>query len=287
MRLERGRAILPAFLVAAGCLFVCSCGLPSAYSSLDAPIAPNSSDVGSNIFSFQNTPPSNPDFTLLGFELYYKFYDNTQNLGGTSYNTEAAQFAASTNPLPGTSALTALGYRPLWAAPTSPPYEYGDGSPYVPSQHSPPLFPIDSAERQTTFQASIDFTPTNTTGEYIYPSISTSYSSDTGIAIARYVTALSGATAPSGYLTTQPGPELRGFGSQDFTQYDNDLPAVLQISGTTPSPYVSPAVADGSATLGLFVLAYGLDQNLNTIYSVPVALGSIPINHLLLSSTWE
>ena len=243
--------------------------------------------IAGTLFTFANTPPD-PTYTLLGFEVYYKLYDNTSP-GQTalqSYFNDTSQFTAATYATPGIAALLSEGYQRLAAFPSTTGYPVSTAgtatwvalsASQASTLQQPPMIPISSGDRPNSFFVHIDFSQNRLTTTPNLPAVTAAYQSGPTIVFAngsttlyagRLVIPTSGSTLPSGTYY------LKSFGAQSFDKYDPDLPSTIasQPSGTTIP----------SLGVGIVVLAYGLDPNVLTVYSIPVPIGYVLLTNIAL-----
>lgn len=217
------------------------------------------------MFTFTNTPQPST-VVLLGFELYYKLYDNSSTTALQTYQSEEDKINNLSNA--GISDITQIGYKPLYALPSA--YTQGDTIP----TRQPPLIPIsDPTVAATTFSVTIPFN-TAATGtsappsQNFFPGVFVGNSSTPTVQIARY---LPNPNNSSAYI-------LKGFGSGDFaatdgTQNGGDVP-------DTAIAAISPGVPQ-SLLVGIYAVAYGrLPDFSNTLYSTPVPLGTIELSNV-------
>lgn len=271
---------LPPALTAIFVALLASCGLPSTLPGLAAPGGILTTAVSGSIFQFNNTIP-NPSYSLLGFEVYYKVYDNSSSLAGGAYFTDTSAFTSSTYATPGFAPLTSEGFRRLVAFPSNAVYPVLTGtyaansSQYLsPSQvqtlQQPPMIPITSSEAASLFVIKMDGSQLSQTGSFL--GITGNYTSSGGLltfangsqqlSAGRMLVPTTGAGANNTYL--------KGFATSSsassFDAYDPDM----QSSGIGTSAT--------SIAIGLVVLAYGLDPNVQQVYSIPVPIGYITLS---------
>ena len=258
------------------------CGLPSNLVGLAAPGGALTGSIPASLFTFINTPPD-PSYTLLGFEVYYKLYDNTGGQLPGTYITDTSQFTAATYATPGYAPLVSEGYQRLAAFPAPAVYSVSSGlaSSWTPlssaaatTLQQPPMIPISSGDRPNSFPVDINFSSSLLSTTQYLPAVTAQYQSGTSIVFANGST-----TLYAGRLlvpTLAPSPisgsyYLKGFNpSSSFDKYDPDMQAILSSN---------PTFSGTSMGVGLVVLAYGLDPNVLTVYSIPV-----PIGYFLLTS---
>ncbi len=255
------------------------CGLPSNLVGLAAPGGALTGSIPATLFTFFNTPPD-PSYTLLGFEVYYKLYDNTGGQLPGTYITDTSQFTATTYATPGYAPLVSEGYQRLAAFPSTASNQYqvssGATTNWIALQSSaasslqqPPMIPISSADRPNTFIANLDFSSNYLGTLPNLPAVTAHYQSGIAIVFANGASTLYAGrllvptSAPN--TTINGNYVLKGFGtSASFDKYDPDMQAILASN---------PNFSGTSMGVGLVVLAYGLDPNILTVYSIPVPIG--------------
>lgn len=251
-------------------LLLQSCGLPGNIPSLQAPTVPSGyfPDQSNNVFQFENQPQTNPgDF--FGFEIYYKFYDNTTNTGSVQYQSDSTQLSSTAT---GPTQLVSLGYRRAYLYP--PGYQQGSAI----TLPATPLIPVTStALKTTTYQVTIDLSSAvgvSGTSSNVYPAVDINGTS-TGVTIGRYL------GLPPNYSGTLSGGNtdmLEGFGSADFS-YDQATNNGGNPPGDLPTTLTQPSllgqILPSGILLGLYAIAYGFVNLTIPIYSTPTALGYV------------
>lgn len=245
-------------------LLLAGCGLPSEQPTLLAPTVPQGYfPDNTNVFTFNNTPQPST-VVLLGFELYYKLYDNLDNPATVQYQTDEDKINNLLNP--GISDLTSIGFKPLYALPAA--YVQGNT---IPTRTSP-LVPLPSPSlAASSFAVDIPLGVSGSgTGsppaQDFFPGVFVAGQASPEIQVARYL----------------PNPQntgsyiLKGFGSGDFALTDaiqngGDVPNTAVANSTTGVPQ--------SLLLAIYAIAYGqLPDFSNTLYSTPIPLGTIPLS---------
>jgi len=118
---------------------------------------------------------------------------------------------------------------------------------------SSPMVQIDLADRSSVFTLTLDFTPDLSPGTTDPEFLSTvTWLGETQY-IGRYV-------KPEG---SQSSIE-KGFQSQHFAEGDSDLPSSFNLGG--------------DLFLSVYVLSYGMDDDLSSLYSIPKELGRFELN---------
>ncbi len=217
-----------------------------------------------NVFTFNNTPQPTT-VVLLGFDLYYKLYDNLDGSATVQYQTDEDKINNLTTP--GISDLTSIGFKRLYALPAG--YAKGDT---IPTPTSPLVGLPSPPLAATNFAVSIAFNAAGTgtgsppTQDY-FPGVFVAGQTSPEIQLARY---LPDPNNTGSYI-------LKGFGTGDFALTDG-----IQNGGDVPDSAItnttSPA-APQPLLLAIYAIAYGqLPDFTNTLYSTPVPLGTIPLN---------
>lgn len=216
------------------------------------------------MFTFNNTPQPST-VVLLGFELYYKLYDNLDGTATVQYQTDEDKINNLSNP--GISDLTSIGFKPLYALPAA--YTQGNT---IPTRTSP-LVPLPSPSLAVSSFA-VDI-PLGVAGsgsgtppaQDFYPGVFVNGQSSPEIEIARY---LPDPNNSGSYI-------LKGFGKGDFALTDG-----IQNGGDVPNSAITNTTAPAAPQpllLAIYAIAYGqLPDFTNTLYSTPVPLGTIPLS---------
>lgn len=213
-------------------LLAAGCGLPSSYY-LTPPATPTVFATPlTPLFSVKSTV-DNSESELRGFALYYKCYLNT---GDIESNFSESSFE---------STLRSAGFFPVCSE--------DDTSP---SEHSLPLFPIDSADRGKDFTITVNF---NSPDSGMYNALSSYTRPDTTIVVSKGVRR---------YVPTDPVGSCKTFDFSEFLTADIDFSG---IAGGVPS--------NGPFYIAMYALSYGLQDISTPIWSWPVYLGYVGIHN--------
>ncbi len=271
-------AALPLALLALGLLS--GCGLPSNLPGLAAPTGALVNAIPGTLFSFTNTPPD-PSYTLLGFELYYKLYDDTSSQLLGAYISDTSQFTAANYATPGVAVLVAEGYQRLVGFLPSVGYTvstYSNPTYLSASQASAlqqlPMIPVSIGDRATAFTVQISFQ-----GYLSSPLdnwVPTITANGGGITFANGGTVLDAGRLLTESFSGSPQPYLKGFSPKSFSNLDPDMPPSLTALS------VNSTIAN--LGVGLVALAYGFDPNILTVYSIPVPIGYYLLTNLTLEA---
>jgi len=191
------------------------------------------------VFTFRHNANLNDVDEFLGYEIYYKLYDNSG--GSAAYSADRAAIVADPE-LPGTSRLIGRGYRRMRSYSSIPNIS-------IPLALPPPAIPVELANRGTEFTISVKF------GQD---------AADEEAARAEW----NGKTVYLGRNIEQSNDNQSFFPVEETRYLASDADVGTDLAGT-----VASAISGRDLYIGLFAVGYGVDgQTFQEIYSVPVPL---------------
>jgi hypothetical protein len=216
-------------------LIASSCGLAD-YPFVAPPLVISQDALSAQLF-FENNPANNPEF-FEGFDIYYRFYLDTEE---DAQQEDRSEIESQSEAFVDTRRLLEdFEYRRMQGHPVGSP---GD----VITQE--PLLPVAEAAKKEQFPVTVDFQPLQRLGSTQEPTISY-----TDLAQPTTVVPLRKPSAAS---------EAEAFDPALFTTDDADM----------PDDYRGNEAAD--FILSLFVVSYGKQDLVVSIYSRPEYLGRV------------